>query len=212
MKHWTLDIGQLTKKKLSNLNCQMSNNKGLSLIEVLVAMGIATVAGVLLVAVIVNSTGIFSQQSSKIQTGVNINDSLMNIRDIIKQASGIAETYTSGGTTYNTGTNQLILKVVSFDSSNNIIENTFDYFVILQDQNILRFKIYPDAQSSRKSADQIFSASLDSLNFQYFNAAIPPAEVVPAEAIKIRVSLKLKQKAGNGFEISTATSEAGLRN
>lgn len=186
--------------------------KGLSLIEVLVAMGIATVAGVLLVAVIVNSTGVFSLQSSKIQTGLNINDSLMQIRDAIKQASGIAANLTEGSVTYTTGSDQLILKVVSIDSSNNIIENTFDYFVFLQDQNVLRFKIFPDAQSSRKSADKILSVSLDSVLFQYFNSGIPPSEVLPAEAAKIRVSLKLKQKVGQSFETSTATSEANLRN
>lgn len=193
-------------------NYQKNENAGLSLIEVLVAMGIATVAGVLLVAVIVNSTGVFSLQSSKIQTGLNINDSLMQIRDAIKQASGIAANLTEGSVTYTTGSDQLILKVVSIDSSNNIIENTFDYFVFLQDQNVLRFKIFPDAQSSRKSAENILSVSLDSVLFQYFNSGIPPSEVFPAEAAKIRVSLKLKQKVGQSFETNTATSEANLRN
>ncbi|MBI2019148.1 hypothetical protein HYS95_00575 [Candidatus Daviesbacteria bacterium] len=196
---------------MSNVKCQICN-KGLTLVEVLVAMGIVTVTGVLLVAVIVNSTGVFSKQSSKIQTGVSINDSLMQIRGAIKQASGIAETLTQGSATYTTGSDQLILKVISIDSSNNIIEETFDYFVIFQDQNILRFKIFPDAQSSRSSADKILSVSLDGILFQYFNSGIPPSEVTPAEATKIRVSLKLKQKAGSSFEINTATSEANLRN
>lgn len=186
--------------------------KGLSLIEVLVAMGIATVAGVLLVAVIVNSTGVFSQQSSKIQTGLNINDAFMQIRSNIKQANSIADQYVNGGDIYTTDDDQLILKVASIDVNNNIVDDAFDYFIVFKDQNILRFRVFPDAASSRESVDRIFSTSLDNITFQYFNSAVPSVEVTPTEAVKVRVSLTLKQKAGAGFETNIATSEANLRN
>ncbi len=189
------------------------NQKGLTLLEVLVAMGIATIAGTLLMVIMINSAGLFSQQSSKVQQGLSINDALSTIRESIKQASSVADQYTNGSTTYTTGTNQLVLKVFSVDSSGNIVENTFDYFVFFLDQNSLRFKVFPDSLlSSRGMADQIFSTMVENLNFQYLNSAIPPIEVIPQNAAKVRISLTLKQKNGLNFETSTATSEANLRN
>lgn len=186
--------------------------KGFTLIEVLVAMGIATLVGALLVIIIVNSAGLFTEQSSKVQTGLNINDALQQVRDSIKQANSVADQYTAGSTTYVSGSNQLVLKIASINSSGDIVINSFDYFIFLRDQSFLRFKIFPDPLSSRKARDQIFSNSVDNFSFQYLNSAIPPVEVSPATATKVRVSLTLKQKNGPDFVIHTSTSEANLRN
>lgn len=186
--------------------------KGLTLIEVLVAMGIATIAGVLLLVIIVNSAGLFTEQSSKVTEGLNINDSLSLLRGDIKQASSVAVSYTEGSTTYTSSASQLVLKVSSTDTSGNIIANTFDYFVLYLDQGFTHFKIFPDAASSRKKIDRILSTSVDSLRFQYLNSANPPVEVTPVNAVKIRVTLTLKQKIGTNFEVSTATTEANFRN
>ena len=171
--------------------------------EVLIAMGIATAVGGLLLAVIVNSTGLFYNQSSKVEQGLNINDALLQIRQNIKQSAGIDSTSTS---------EQLVLKISSLDESGNIIDDTFDKFVFSKDQNILRFKTYPDATSARLAQDQIFSTSLDNLKFQYFDSANPPNEVTLASATKVRITLTLRQKSGSSYETQTATSEASLRN
>lgn len=187
--------------------------KGLTLIEVLVAMGISVVAGALLLVIIVNSAGIFSKESSKVQEGLNINDALAKFRASIKQASSVASAYTSGPTIYTTGPNMLVLKVLSIDSSGNIIADTYDYFVFYPDQGILHFKIFPEASlSSRQKQDQILSADVENLNLKYFNSAVPPEEVVPVNATKVRITLTLKQRNGIGFETSTVVSEANLRN
>lgn len=175
-------------------------------------MGIATVAGVLLLVIIVNSAGLFTEQSSKVQEGLNINDALSALRGDIKQASSVAVSYTEGSTTYSSSASQLVLKVSSVDSSGNIIDNVFDYFVLYLDQGAIHLKIFPDATSSRKAADSILSTIVDSLRFQYLNSANPPVEVAPASAAKIRVTLTLNKRIGTNFEISTATTEANLRN
>lgn len=186
--------------------------KGLTLIEVLVAMGIATVVATLLLVIMVNSASLSSNQSSKVQAGLNINDSLSVVRGTIKQASAVAASYVDGPTTYTSGTSQIVLKVTSRDPSGNIIADVYDYFVFFLDQKFLRFKTFPDSSSSRSPEDRIFSNIVDSLNFQYFNSATPPVEVLPVNATKIRVTLTLKQKAAAEFVINTATSEVNLRN
>lgn len=177
--------------------------KGLSLMEVLIAMGIAIVVGGLLLIIIVNSAGLFYKQSSKVEQGRNINDALTQIRQNIKQSSSIDPTSTP---------EQLVLKISSIDSSGDIIADTFDNFVFSKDQRNLRFKTFPNALSSRKAQDQIFSTSVDSLNFQYLDLANPPNEVAPVSAVKVRITLTLKQKSGADYETNTATTEASLRN
>lgn len=186
--------------------------KGLTLIEIIIALGISTIAGVLLLVIIVNSTGLFYKESSKLREGLNINDSLSKVSESIRQASSVAASYTSGSQTYTSGATQLVLRLPSQDLSGNIISNTYDYYVFLSDQKYFRFKIFPDAISSKKAQDQILSVSLDSLKFQYFNSAMPPSEISPAAASKVRITLALKEKSGSKYETAIATSEADLRN
>lgn len=169
--------------------------RGLTLVEVLVAVGISTIVGTLLLVVIVNSAGLFSQQSSKVQEGLSVNDALSSLRGSIKQASAVENT---------SGVDRIVLKVPAIDSFGNIIDKTSDNFYFYLDQNYLHFKIDPNALSSRKASDQILSNFVSNLNFQYFNLAIPPAEVTPVIAAKVRITLTLKQ--------DTATTEANLRN
>lgn len=187
-------------------------DKGLTLIEVLVTSGIAIVAGVLLVAIIVNSAGIYRKESSKLSEGLNINDALSKIRSTIKESSTVAASFTGDSITYTSSATQLVLKIASIDSSGNITTQVFDYYVFFLDNTKLRLKTFPDPSSSRKAQDQIFSTSVDSLRFQYLNSASPPLEVTPSLATKVKISLTLKQKNGADYETKTATSEASLRN
>ena len=186
---------------------------GLSLIEVIIVMGVVVIIGSLLMVIMVNSTTLFTKQSAKLEEGLNINDTLAQVRSNIKDASSIAPSYTSGGTTYTSGLTQLVIKLPSIDSSNNIILNAFDSYVFFLYSNQMRMKTFPSPQSTRKVQDQIFSNTVDSLKFQYFNSGIPPMEVSPATAVKVRITLTLKRKvAVNSYETVIATSEANLRN
>lgn len=185
---------------------------GLTLIEVLIAMGISIAVTGLLVVIMISSAGLFSRQSTNLQQGLNINDALMNVRQNIKQAKAVESSFVDGTTTYTSSPETLILKIPSIDTSGSIISNTFDRAVFFKDANKLRWKMITDPLSSRKSQDQIFSTSLDSLKFQFFNSDNPPLEVIPALSAKVRITLTVKQKVGTSFQQQTATSEAALRN
>lgn len=185
---------------------------GLTLIEVLIAMGIASVIGALLLIIIVESGGLFYQQSSKVGQGLGSNDALSQIRSAIKESSAITSSYIDGSRTYTSSSTQLVLKLGSIDSSGNLISDTFDYFVFFADMNKLRFKSFTDVQSLRRAADQILSLNVDSILFQYYDLANPPQEVAPTQASKTKITLTLRQKSGANIEMSIATSEANLRN
>ncbi len=187
--------------------------RGLTLVEVLIAMGISVIVGALLLVIIVNSAGLFYSQSSKVGQGLGVNDALAKIRETIRESSLIAVSYPeSASPTYTTGSTQLVLKLSSIDSNGNIVLNVYDYFVFFFDTDKLRLKSFPNTQSSRKVQDQILSLNVDSVKFQYFDLTVPPNEVAPTTAIKVRIFLSLKQKVGQRFETSSATSETNLRN
>lgn len=181
--------------------------------EVLIAMGISVIVGALLLIIIVNSAGLFYNQSSKVGQGLGLNDALSKIRETIRESSLIARSYPeSVSPTYTTSSTQLVLKLSSIDSNGNIVSNIYDYFVFFFDTDKLTFKSFPDTQSARFAQDQILSFNVDSLRFQYFDSATPPNEVAPESATKVRIYLSLKQKKNVSFETSSATSEASLRN
>ena len=187
--------------------------KGITLVEALITLAIATVVGTLLLIIMVNTGGIFYKQSSKLEQGLNINDALGAIGQIVKESSSVAASYPLvPPPTYTSGAKHLVLKVPSISPSGDIIESIFDYFVFFLEGGSLRFKTFPDPQSARSAQDQIFSTKVESLLFQYLDSQIPPQEVIPTSASKIKVTLKLKQKAGTGVEQNIATKEANLRN
>lgn len=188
---------------------RIKNSAGFTLAEVTITLGVTLLVGTLLLVVIVNSAGLFYKESSKVGQGVGINDALSKMTEEIKASSAIAVSYTDGSTTYTSTSNQLVLKLSSIDSSGNILSAT-DYFVFFLDQKKLRFKTFPDPTSARKAADQIFSTNTNSLVFQYFNSS--NQEVISSSATKVKITLKLKQKAGATDEQNIATSEANLRN
>lgn len=186
---------------------------GLTLIEVLIAMGIASVVGALLLVIMFNSAGLFYQQSSKVGQGLGLNDALSQIRSSIRQSSAIASSYTDGSTIYTSSATQLVLKVASIDASGNLVPDTFDYFVFFKDETKLRFKSFLAPQSNgRKASDRILSLNVENVLFQYYDLANPPQEVAPTSASNIKMTLTLKQKSGANYETSIATSEANLRN
>lgn len=199
------------KFQISNVKVSI-NNIGFTLIEVILGMGIASIVGILLVVVIVNSAGLFTKESSKVTQGLNTNDVLSIIRMAIKGSSGISGQYIDGSTTYTTGATQLILKVPSIDSSNNLISGSTDNFVFYLDQNYLHLKTFPDPGSARSLKDKVVSTLVDSLSFEYLNSATPPQAVTPSEATKVKITLNLKQRNGIRSETTIATSEANLRN
>lgn len=186
---------------------------GFTLAEVIIAMSIVVIVGTLLLVILVNNTGLFYQQSTILNQGVGINDSLSKIRTSIKEANAVSANYTSGSTTYTTGSSELVLQLPAIDSSGNKIFNIFDYAVFNITQNRLYLKVFPDSASGsvRKNADLILTQNVDSIKFDYLDNN-NQLLINPVQADKVRVTLILKQKAGASFKTTTATSEASLRN
>jgi prepilin-type N-terminal cleavage/methylation domain-containing protein len=191
----------------------MKIRNGFTLLEILLGVAISAVAGALLLGIMVNNTGTFYQQTSKVTEGVGVNDAFMNIKTHIKSAQGVATQYpASTPATYTTGNSTLVLQLPAIDSSGNVIANNYDYVVYTTESDRLAYKQFPNASpaSARKSANTILSKNVDSVLFEYLDSA--NQAVTPTAAIKVRTTLSLKQKAGANYVTKIATSEASLRN
>lgn len=185
--------------------------KGLTLIEVLIAAGISAIAGIMLLGILVNNTGIFYQQTSKVTQGVSSNDALAEFRNSSKEAKSVAVSYPETGTpTYNSGASQIVFKLSTIEASGNIVPNIYDYKVYYLSADKFKIKVIPDVQSKRKPLDKILAANVQSVLFEYFDSV--GAAVSPSSAEKVRITLTQRQKAGAVFQTHTATSEANLRN
>ncbi len=184
--------------------------RGFTLPEVIIASVVAVLVGGLLLGILVQGSGVFYNQSQKVSQGLSINDTLSKIRGFLKEAQSVASGYPVISPDYTSSSSTVVLKIPSIDSSDNVLINTFDFVVFSKDSDKLIFKLFPDSLSSRKSQDQILSLNVDSVNFAYFDSL--GIAVSPTSAVKVKITLRLKQKTGREEETNVATSEANLRN
>ncbi len=187
------------------------NNKGFTLIELIIVLSVSAMVGLLLISMLVQNSGLFYIQNSRVIQGVGENDALSSFRTYTKVSKAVALSYPeTGSAIYTSGSSILILKLGSIDSSGNLIDNVFDYVVYYVSQNKLYIKIYPGTGSSRQAVNKILADNVDALNFTYLDAT--NLAVSPSSATKVIMRLTLRQKAGTTYEINIATSEANLRN
>ena len=183
---------------------------GFTLPEVITVMAVAVIIGGLVLGIMVQNTRLFVQESEKVTQGLGLNDALIKIRSAVKEASSVVSGYPQDSPEFSSGASEIVLKLPSIDSSGNIIDNTFDHIVFTKLSDKLYYKLFPNPLSTRVKVDQILAKSVDTIDFRYFD--ISGNEVVATTAIKVRVSLSLKQDVGVDTQTSVATSEANLRN
>lgn len=190
-----------------------SNCRGFTLIEIIISLAVVSVSGILLMAIVLNSTNVALTQSLKVEQGVDINNALSQIKTLVKQSSGVLAYYPSSeAPVYTSSSSQLILNLPSIDSSGGGIPGFFDVFIFYQNGSQLKMQSFPALQSNRKSSDQILSNKIDLVSFKFFDDSNPPLEVSPSIASKIRITISLKQKNGLKLETSIATGESNIRN
>lgn len=195
---------------IKNIYLYTKQQIGLSLIEMIIAMAIVSVLGLMLASILVNTTGVFHEQSAVINQGVNLNDILSKIKSNIKVSQNVAIGYPEVAPEFTSSSSQLVLKLPAIDTSSNIINNVFDYFVYQVNQSKLSEKIFPNPQSARITLDLVILTNVDKIVFEYFNEL--NEVVAPENAKKVRVTLTIKQKAGILDKMSIATAEAYLKN
>lgn len=184
--------------------------KGFTLVEMVIAVAVAAIAGTLLIQLLIQSNGLFYQQTAKVNQGLKLNDTTLQIEADVKSAAAIAASYLS----FTTSSSTLVLKIPSLDASGNVIDQNYDFLVIYKDSTnpkILRRRIFPSAPPSlRGSLNQVLLTNLSDITFLYYdkNGAI----VSPTAAAKINFTLNASTPIGLNNQQASASGEVSLRN
>lgn len=192
----------------------MRGQRGWSLIEVLIVMTVASVAGGLLISLMISSNRIFFDQSAHISQGLSLNQTELELTDLIKASAGVAAQYPASGTpVYTTDSNTLVIKLPAISASGDVIESVYDYAVVEADPakpEILRKQVFNDAGSFRKAENKVLSTSLKNITFIFLDDNNSP--VTPA--LSGRVSFIVEQSSKSGFSEnnSTGSGTVNIRN
>lgn len=186
--------------------------KGFTLVEVIIALGVTAIVGALLASILVNNSGLSYKQNAIVNNGLSLNDSVRIIDENIRQASAVEAVYPESSPIYTTGAEVLALKMPAINSQG-IINNVYDYAVISKDSNmpqILRLQVFPDAQSTRSSANVVLTTILQSIQFQFTdkNGNV----VSPSAATSVGINITMLSKTGSVGATQTSSTVTSLRN
>lgn len=174
----------------------------------------AGVIGILLIGILVNTSGFFYQQQSVINEGISLNDVLGQISSLVKEAAAVGNTYPQSGTTqFSASQTTLVLKLPGMNQFE-VLPDLNDFVVVAKDsQNskILRLKIFPDPLSIRPSKDSVLTTFLESINFSYLDKG--GSEVLtPNLAEAVKIDLSVLAKTGSIGSKRSASIIVNLRN
>lgn len=192
----------------------MKNTRGWSLIEVLIVMTVAAVAGGLIINLMVSSNRIFFDQSAHINQGLSINQTELELTSLIKSSAGAAAQYPVSGTAqYTSDSDTLVIKLPAISSNGDVIESVYDYAVLEADSDnpaILRKQVFKDGQSFRNPENKVLSINLKTLSFAFLDASSNPT--TPAQAKRISFIIKLSTKSGFSNKESSGSGIVNIKN
>lgn len=192
----------------------MKNTRGLSLVEVLIGITVAAVAGGLIINLLISSNSIFFNQSVKVSQGLSLNQASFEITDLIKSSSGVAAQYPVSGTAqYITDSDTLVIKLPALTASGNVIDSTYDYAVVTVDPQkpkILRMQIFPNASSSRQSVNKVLATSLNNIVFNYLDSG--NGSTTPIQAARVGFTIKLLDNSAIQNNESSSSGVVNIKN
>lgn len=188
----------------------MRKINGFSLVELLMVVVLIGVLGILISAILINQTGLFYSQSARVEQRASINNSLRAVQNNLRDSYSVATGYPEISPAYISSSSALVLKLASVSNQGVAFPNVYDYIVYTEQNGKFYEKVFPDDLSSRKKTEVILADNIDTILIEYYDITGSP--VTPPSAEKVKMTLKLKQKAGAYFETNIATTEAQLKN
>ncbi len=180
----------------------------MSLADALIAIVVGTLILGGLLAIFFAYSNVFDIQTTYIEINSNAAIAINKITKIIRGANNIEIDETINSTTYTTDEDTLVLALPSYDGTNNIIDDTYDYIAIFKnpsDQTQLQSDIQVDASSARPTGLQLIAENLDSIQFNYSNTTL-------TSTTKVEVILTESKAAGDTIQSITIQNSVTLRN
>lgn len=181
---------------------------GATILEGLIVLAILAIIFTILAAIFIGQGTFFQKENARLDTALAntraLNDFIVQTREAVAVEPGA----TIDSVVYNSGSEQMVLKVYSLDAAGAFIPSSFDYVVYyrnLADARKLMKKVAPTAPSSRTAVTKSLDNYVGSLNFVYDNPDVNLARQVTAYLTSSSTV------AGASFVVSS-TARAGLRN
>ena len=156
--------------------------KGVSLLELLIAIALAGIVGVLVAGIFFANSRLFSDQQTSIAVSDQNRLALDEITKEVRQSVKVVETCAGcGGET--TGGNTLILRNWPIDSAGKPIPPAgcfYDYIIYKRNtaNNNLLKQIIPHSSSARTTSTKIIATDVVDLQFSYENPNPPDANQI----------------------------------
>lgn len=183
--------------------------KGVSLVELLIAMSIVGFLGVLIAALYFSHFKLFSSQNTRIEVASQNKLALEEITNQIRESQGVAASCCTP--TETTGSDVLVLQIWPLNASGDPTEPVgsptpeYDYIVYKKVADKLNKLVVPAAGSTRQAKDDIIASKVSALALTYDNAD-------PTQAAQVTINLTTQDTVNNVTQTDTQTSTAVLRN
>ncbi len=145
-------------------------NRGFTLIESVITIGISVVALIALVNMFFVFNSIYGYQQAFIATAGSAGRALSALEASVLPAETVVASHSFSGTIYTSTTTTLVLSLPSVDGTGTIVSGAKDYVAFYASSTELFRLVLADARSTRQSGSTRLSATLDALSFTYDNA------------------------------------------
>ncbi len=146
------------------------NDKGFTLIEMMVVIFLGGLLLVVILSIYVWHNSVYNYQQALVKTSEAGRRSLTSMQTYVSQAYRVLATSTVNSTLYSSDSQTLVLQLPSVDNAGSVVPSKWDVAVFYSASGKLFVAVSPDAGSFRPRILKQISDSLNSLVFTYDNA------------------------------------------
>lgn len=180
-----------------------ANNKGVTIVELLVVLPILVVSAFFLVYLFSSQYTVYNTQTAEFAITSHARVTLDEIDIYVRQARRVVASHL----THVTDSQTLALQLQSIDASSQILVGTYDYAVFYISDGKLMEQIYVGAGSSRIATTKTLAENVDMANFSFaYNN--PDYSLVT----EVQTNIALAQNIGTQARSVAVSSKAKLRN
>lgn len=146
--------------------------KGFTLVEVIVVIFIFVLMSIAITSLFIGQNSLYQFYTAEVASEGSARRIVNRVTELVRTSESVLSSYDFGGTVHSSGSDTLVLRLPTVDSSDQILTNTFDYVVYYldpSDNTKLFEKMEADGQSQRGSVTRLLSESIDNVLFTYDN-------------------------------------------
>lgn len=181
---------------------------GFTLVEVVVVLGIFSIAGAVLVNIFLGHFSLFRFFTAEVNSGSSARLAADRMIALIREADSVLASYDFSGQLHESDSSELVLRLKTVNNSEDFITDAFDYATFYRDSvdpRRLMETIQADTESRRPSATRVLAENLEVFDLVYDN-------VDPLQVQEITLELRMVEAFRQTSSTSTVKTIVKLRN